>query len=361
MKLTKTTGLVAAVCGLVAFCTADAAAQAPALSVTANGANVTIQWTAVPGALGYNLQVGTTPGGTEIATVNLPNTITHISVDAPPNTYYLRVRGLAGNIFGPFSNEASVTVGDTSGPGVTPCGVTAPSISVNVTGGSVTVNWGAVPGTAGYRIEFSRFPNATELVQTVNASTTSFTQYVGMLGTFYVRVVAGDACGTATSETVAFTITDLNSGSGPRTPDPPPGQLLPLPSYGEAVVFEMARRYPGELFNSCNNHTWVYLVLQELRKRDSRWGLNYKRGNEGDLSHDIITYNPTNRPDRGESQIYVIDIISGHCGSRPAPAWIDQTRPTWDGRGHPACGTEWCAKWTIDPYLRAGFPPDPRP
>jgi hypothetical protein len=98
-------------------------------------------------------------------------------------------------------------------------------------------------------------------------------------------------------------------------------------------------------------------VVQRLRQIDSRWGLNDKRGNRGDMSQDIIAYNPTNRPDNGESQIYLFDIISGHCTGR-ADVWFqDVTGPTWAGRGSPACGTEWCARWTIDAYLRAGLTP----
>jgi hypothetical protein len=154
------------------------------------------------------------------------------------------------------------------------------------------------------------------------------------------------------------------TGSGPREPNPAPGQLLPPPNYLPQVVEAMARAYPGDLFNSCREHggnnVFMFRVLAELRKRSSRWGLNYKRGWAGDLSQDIITYNPTDRPDEGESRIYLYDIIGGHCGDRPGPNWADVTDATWSQRGNPACGSEWCARWTIEPYLRAGFPADPR-
>jgi hypothetical protein len=368
MKLMRSTRLIAAAFTLVVLSAATAAAQAPVLSVSANGATVTINWTdlSAQGALGYNLVVGTTSGGSQVASVNLPSTITNIVVAAPSGSYFLRVRGLAASGFGPFSNEASVTVG-ASGPGPGPCAApSAPTVSATTAGLSVTVDWGAAAGAAGYRVEFSMTPTGTNLVQTVGAGTQSYSQYVGMAGTFYVRVVAVNGCGSTASSTVAFT-TGAGApptGSGPRTPDPAPGQLLPPPAYVGDVVQAMARAYPGDLFNSCREHggnnVFMFRVLQALRQRDSRFGLNYKRGQYGDLSQDIVTYNPTDRPDDRESRVYLWDIIGGHCGDSPGPNWADVTSATWTQRGNPACGTEWCAMWTIEPYLRAGFPADPR-
>lgn len=367
MTLMRSTRLTAAAFALLASSATHAAAQAPVLTVTASGATVTINWTnlAAQGAVGYNLVVGSTSGGAQIANVNLPASITNIVVAAPAGTYFLRVRGLAVSGFGPYSNEASVTVGNSApGPCVQP---STPTISTTVSGLSVTVDWGASTGAAGYRVEFSLTPTGTNLVQTVGAGTQSFNQYVGMAGTFYVRVVAVNGCGTATSSTVAFTTGSAGPtppGSGPRTPDPAPGQLLPRPAYVAAVVEAMARAYPGDLYNSCREHggnnVFMFRVLQALRQRDTRFGLNFKRGHYGDLSQDIISYNPTDRPDDRESRIYLWDIIGGHCGDRPGPNWTDVTEATWTQRGNPACGTEWCAMWTIEPYLRAGFPADPR-
>lgn len=359
MKLTKIFGLMALTMGLVAGSVSSAAAQAPNLNVSTNGTVVTIEWSSVPGALGYNLQVGLTQGGTQVASVNLPNSITRIVVAAPLGKYFLRVRGLAGPVFGPFSNEAEANVGGSNPappPGACTPPANAPTVTTKVSGPTVTVSWSGVAGAAGYRVEFSRTPNGTELVQTVNANTTSYTQYVGMLGTFFVRVVAGNTCGTTTSDTVDFVVATLVGGAGPRTPDPPPGQRLPLPSYGEAVVNQVAAAYPGDLYHSCTEHggnnVFMYRVLQALRQRDSRWGLNWKRGQRNDLSQDIINYNYGGGPDEDSTSVYIIDIIGGHCGPRPAPAWIDQTEET---RRHGTIG-----RWTLQPYLRAGFAADPR-
>lgn len=351
---------VLTVCGVVVFAASEAAAQAPVLSVSADGARVTIQWTPIPGALGYNAQVGSQAGANDIiSSINLPATFTRIVVDAPAGTYYLRIRGFAGNIVGPFSNEVSISVGTPAppppSPPPSPCDITPATVTTVVGGPTVGVSWTPVPGTIGYRIEFSYTPDGVDLVQTVGPNTTWFSQYVGVVGTFYVRVVAGNNCTIVKSDPVPFSITDLN-GTGPRTPDPPPGQRLPLPSYGLSVVQRIAAQYPWDLFNSCVEHggtnAFMYRVLQALRRYDARWGLNWKRGNRGDLSQDIVNYHFGPGTAEDSIDVYIIDMIGGHCGPGPFPTWIDQTEATRRG------GT--IGRWTLQPYLAAGFPADPR-
>ncbi|MGQ0734580.1 MAG: hypothetical protein ACT4QD_13110 [Acidobacteriota bacterium] len=331
----------------------EAAAQPPVLAFSQNGNRVTLNWTPVAGATAYDLIVT----GTIAGQFSLPASLTSVSVDAPPGSYNVQVRGTAGSVQGPLSNIIAILIGVVPPPCTPPV---APTATAVVTGGSVTINWTAIAGASSYTVQFSRFPGGTELSVNASATQTSVGQYVGLVGTFYARVVVITPCGNATSAEVAFTVTDLTSG-GPRTPDPAPGQLLPVPGYGASVVQSVAGQFPGDLFNSCREHggnnNFMFRVLSELRKRDSRWGLNDKRGQAGDLSQDIISYNPTNRPDNGESQIYLFDIIFSHCGSNPGWNWADVTAATWAGRGSSACGTEWCARWTIDAYVRAGFTP----
>jgi hypothetical protein len=64
------------------------------------------------------------------------------------------------------------------------------------------------------------------------------------------------------------------------------------------------------------------------------------------MSQDVITYNFGPLGDEGSRQIHVVDIISGHCGSNPGPAWIDQTTLFSTG-----------ATWTLIPYIQAGYTP----
>jgi hypothetical protein len=242
--------------------------------------------------------------------------------------------------------------------------VGAPSINVSTSGNVVTLNWAAVAGAVGYRIQVGRSPGATEFTRDVGAHERSFSVAVPLTGTFYVRVLAGNSCMALTSSNEAsFTIgsqtpgpTPPPTGGGFRTPDPPAGQRLPLPGYGEAVVNAVAAAYGGDLFNSCREHggnnTFLYRVVQALRTQDTRWGLNWKRGNRGDMSQDVVTYHWGAGADEDSTQVYIIDMIGGHCGNRPYPTWNDVTQATANA------GT--IGRWTLTPYVQSGLAADPR-
>ena len=132
--------------------------------------------------------------------------------------------------------------------------------------------------------------------------------------------------------------------AGNRTPDPGEGERLPLPNM-EHVVHEIASRYPDALRASCQEHggSWEFMdrLVDELRKHDTRWGYNWKRGNVGDPSLDIVDYHWGRGGDENSTDVYIVDVILGHCGDNPSPAWIDQTDATrhggtigrWTGRG----------------------------
>jgi hypothetical protein len=136
----------------------------------------------------------------------------------------------------------------------------------------------------------------------------------------------------------------LPGGGGGRTPDPAPGQRLPLPNMFH-VVQQVAAARPDLLRNSCQEHggSWAFLdlVVDTLRTHDTRWGYNWKRGNVGDPSMDVVDYHYGAGSSEGSSDVYIIDIIGGHCGSSPGPVWNDVTDVTrgqgtigrWTGRG----------------------------
>jgi len=129
-----------------------------------------------------------------------------------------------------------------------------------------------------------------------------------------------------------------------RTPDPAEGERLPLPNM-EHVVHQIASQYPDALRHSCQEHggSWEFMdrLVDELRRHDTRWGYNWKRGNVGDPSMDIVDYHWGRGDDENSTDVYIVDVILGHCGDGPTPAWIDQTGAThnagtigrWTGRG----------------------------
>lgn len=373
MKLSKLSVLVPL--ALALFVSArEAAAQATTVTASANGSVVTVSWTAVPGATGYQISVT----GSFTGVVNVPGSTTSFVVTPPAGTYNVTIFATAGSQVGPASNTATVTVGG-GGGSPTPCAPPAASaVTASVQGLVVSLSWTAVAGTQGYRVEFGQFPGGTQLVQTVSAAQTQLQGVAPFAGTYYVRVVAGNACGTSTSPEVSFQAgtttpgTPPPAGSGPRTPDPVAGQpgvtvhrgdpLLPIPGYAAGVVAALGAAFPGEAAlarpSECagGNNNFLYRVVRELRKRDTRWGLNYKRGNFGSPSQDIITYNGTSRPDNGESHVYVIDIVGGDCGRGVATFSDKSLVGTWDQEGQPYCGTRFCAYWNLDGYLAAGNP-----
>jgi hypothetical protein len=111
------------------------------------------------------------------------------------------------------------------------------------------------------------------------------------------------------------------------------------------IVREIAASYPGDLRNSCQEHggSWRFMdrVVDRLREFDTRWGYNWKRGNIGDPSMDVVDYHWGPGADENSTQVYIFDIIGGHCGPSPGPAWVDVTDITaenraigrWTGRG----------------------------
>jgi hypothetical protein len=148
-------------------------------------------------------------------------------------------------------------------------------------------------------------------------------------------------------------------GNGPRTPNPPPGQRLGVPDYGLDVVLETAAMYPRELRSACkDDHRFLFYLVENLRKRDSRWGLNWKRGdrNQG-MSSDVVTYNPSDEPDEGNGAVYLFDVLGAECEEN-RPGFSNITAGTWAATGNPLCGHDtYCTKWTLEPYLAAGHKP----
>ena len=121
----------------------------------------------------------------------------------------------------------------------------------------------------------------------------------------------------------------LPGGSGGRAPDPAPGQRLPLPDMFH-IVEQVAAARPAALRNSCQDHggSWEFMdaLVRTLRTHDTRWGYNCKRGNCGDVSHDVVDYHWGAGNSEGSNEVYTIDVIGGHCGSNPGPGWLN-TQP----------------------------------
>lgn len=325
------------------------------LQYAVSGRNVVLSWRAGMGGsapLGVLLEAGTSPGAANLGSIPLPISTQTTVPNVPNGTYYARVYAVNASGRSAASNEVRIDMpGGGGGPCVPP---PASSLAASVNGTTVGFAWAPVAGVAGYNLEVSLSPTSPAVLsQTFGPGTTSFAYPNAPAGTYYARVVSGAACGAQTgSNVVSLTVTGPPPGSGPRTPNPPPGQRLPLPNMS-SVVEAIGRAYPNELRNSCREHggnnAWLFRLVQELRRYDTRWGLNWKRGNRGDMSQDAVDYNFGSTADEDTTNVYIIDVIGGHCGNNPGAAWIDVTEETLR-KGD-------IGRWTLQPYIAAGGRP----
>ena len=283
-------------------------------------------------------------------------------------TYYWRARAQDGANVGPYSSTSSFSV--VPPVVIDPPTPTAPSGTLTTNKPEFRLTNGAVSGTSGvvYRYEISQAPSMSPLTALVTAtpgSNGTTTMTLGELPyntTYYWRAFATDGTKQSNySSTLSFRTTapppppappaptpgpstGVPLGTGGRAADPPSGSRLPLPNMA-SVVQAVARANPGALQNSCqdNGGNWQFmdLVVDTLRTYDTRWGYNGKRGNVNDPSKDVVTYHYGPGADQNSTDVYIIDVINGHCGSTPSAGWGDNTDVTinsgtigrWTSRG----------------------------
>lgn len=115
-----------------------------------------------------------------------------------------------------------------------------------------------------------------------------------------------------------------------RTPDPAAGQRIPLPDI-QAFIFQAANERPDLMTQQCPQGIkyvptpWIDYMVSRLRERDTRWGYNAKptktaADNGGQpvvAAGDEIAYHFGSGADEGSTNVYLIDILEGHCGPTP--------------------------------------------
>jgi len=114
-----------------------------------------------------------------------------------------------------------------------------------------------------------------------------------------------------------------------------PGESRKPRPNDSAIVRAVASSFPNALVHSCQPEggTWEFMdrAVDALRAKDGRYGYNCKRGNCNDPSLDVVSY--YYRPDpagfQGSPDVYIFDIMGGHCGPTPSVIWNDVTDITF--------------------------------
>ncbi|RII27971.1 MAG: hypothetical protein CXR31_05935 [Geobacter sp.] len=157
---------------------------------------VNVSWSAVTGAVSYNIYWSTTTGvtpstGTLIANATSP--YSHTGLTASTTYYYVVTAVNAAGESAP-SAQASATTAATPQPPAAPTGVTA-------VGGTnqVTVSWAAVAGATSYNLYWSTTTGVTPATGTLIANVTSPFVHMGLTPstTYYYVVTAVNAVGSS--------------------------------------------------------------------------------------------------------------------------------------------------------------------
>ena len=206
------------------------------VKATVSGSRVTLSWS--PGTTGgaptgYNLSVGTAPGGSNLAnSLSVGNTLS-VSADLRRDTYYARVR--AGNSVGnsDYSAEISFRVGAKYRPRK-PGGFTG-----SLQGSVATLSWIAPAGDGedaptGYVVEAGSASGLTNLATVPLGNVTSFQAVNVPSGVYYVRVRAVNELG------VGVPSDEIVLQPGPGT-----GQPLNLTSSGQGSMVQLDWRAPS--------------------------------------------------------------------------------------------------------------------
>ncbi len=308
--------------------------------VVSPGGGVSLQWTHALGTIThYVLEAGVVQGNPFLRLPFAPDgqlygkmpellpAFTAIGVGA--GDYWVRVRGANGAAESAPSNEVLVPIRN---------GCYAPGAPANFTqivrGTMGFLMWN--PGSGGqattYTVRASFTPNDPNPPIQLPLNTLYFTLGIPP-GSYYVHVVATNACGTSVASNELL-VTSPNDTPA-RTPDPPAGERLPQP-FVRDLVFQFAAeaRTLGYLVPSVacpqragtfsdplearktQPNPYINHIVDRLRQIDQRFGYNAKPTRAwipSIVAGDEVAYHYGSDAPEGSPNAYAVDVLGGHC------------------------------------------------
>jgi hypothetical protein len=174
------------------------------LTASASGSSVTLSWTAPDAGAAptdYVIEAGSAPGLADLANFSTGDAVTVFTASGVgAGRYYVRLRSANAAGRSTPSGETLLIVGGACGG--------APTLSSQVVGSTVTLQWTATGGAGSYQLEAGSVSGSSNLVNvdTGSAQTTFIATGVGA-GTYFVRIRASTSCGrTAPSNEVVVVV-----------------------------------------------------------------------------------------------------------------------------------------------------------
>lgn len=164
------------------------------LTASASGSSVTLAWSAPASGSppsDYVIEAGSATSLSDLANFSTGNTATTFSASGVgTGRYYVRVRSANAAGRSAPSSEAVLVVG-----GVCSSAPSAPTLTTQVAGSTVTLSWTAPPGASSFVLEAGSATGLSNLVSSDVGGATSYVATGVAAGTYYVRVRAKNSCG----------------------------------------------------------------------------------------------------------------------------------------------------------------------
>lgn len=312
--------------------------------IVSPGGGVSLQWTHSTGTFTqYILEAGVVPGNPFLILPmpadgqlygKMPEVVPAFqAIGIGSGDFYVRIRGANGAAQSAPSNEVLVPIrAGCVAPG-------APTTFTQIVRGDLGfLMWN--PGNGGqpnsYTVRASFVPNDPNPPVQLPLAALNFTLPIPA-GSYYVHVIATNACGvSAPSNEIVVTAPATTPA---RTPDPAPGERLPMPGI-EALVSQagneaIARglmdpsvacptRNAGPYRDAAHElearktqtNAYINYIVDRLRQIDTRFGYNAKPPRAwvpAIIAGDEIAYHYGSDAPEGSPNTYAIDVLFSHC------------------------------------------------